>query len=189
MRQYDLTQKQDKYEFERQQAVREGTLGVQQGQLGADILKTGAGMRGPLDLVQGWGYSQGVQNAGLSPYVQAIRGGTAPGYGGGTATQGHPTPLTVGTLAAEMGAGGGGQTGTDAYGRPILPGDRQAFVSSVGQRYEQGLANLPLGYFENMTKGQQQGFQSAGAWLGRDVDSEDEFYKRSRPGQRSALLG
>ena len=179
-RQYNLT-----HELNLRTAAREDA------QLGADILKTGAGMRGALDWAQGDMYAQGISQGGLSPFVQALRGGGNVPFGGGTATQGNPTPLTVGTLAARMtgGGGSGGGGGTDAYGRPRLSADVQAGVDAAGGVYEGGLANRGLGFLETMNPGQRDAFRSAGAYLGRDVDAEETYYRRSRPGQSSALRG
>jgi hypothetical protein len=168
---------------------------------GGDLLKTAASMRGPLQWVQGDMYAQGVAGSGLSPYVAALRGGTAVQYGGGTATQGNPTPLTVGTLANALtggGNGGGGNNGsggsgtaggggqTDAYGRPLLSPQVQQGVDATASIYEKGLANTPLGFLESMTEDQRDAFTSASDYLGRNTRSEYEYYKRSRPGQGRA---
>lgn len=160
--------------------------GLDRDELGLGILRTAASLRGPDDLVQGWAFAQGAADTGLSPYLQAIRGGTATAYGGGTAREGNPAPVTVGSLANQMSGQG---YGTDAYGRPRLAPEKQQFVDDVARQFREGLANKPLGYFENMTGGQRKGFFSAGAYAGEDTDAGYEYYQRSRPGQRSALLG
>jgi hypothetical protein len=95
-----LEQVREKIAADESQFARD--FGLRQQTLGADILKTGAGLRGPLDYFQGDSYARGVQDAGLSPFVAALRGGTAPSIGGGTATTGNPTPLTVGTMADQL---------------------------------------------------------------------------------------
>lgn len=186
--------KQQKYEFERTNAIAERRAAVDEGglqlrgqELGADILKTGAGMRGALQWAQGDAYAQGVSGSGLSPFVAALRGGTPVAYGGATATQGNPIPLTVGTLSNVLTGQSAG--GFDAFGRPRLSPDVQAGVDAASGIYQKGLANAPQGFFSNMTAGQRDAFRSAGAWLGRDVESEDQYLERSRPKQRSALLG
>ena len=163
------------------------THGLEERKLGADILKTGASMRGPLDAFQGFAYAQGVADSDLAPYVRAVYGGDGPAYGGGTGTQGSPTPLTVGTLANEMARGG--STGLDAYGRPKLRPDQEAKLAPIREAYEGGLANKGLGYMERMTPNQLKAFLGGGDFIGRDTDSEVTYYQRSRPGQRSAALG
>lgn len=182
--------------------------GLERDQFGADVLFKGAGMRGPLSWIQGDMYAQGVSQGGLSPYLQALRSGTAVPYGGGTAVQGNPTPLTVGSLAAAMsGQPNGGaapvlapaapgaapvvssaaRPAVDAYGRPLLSPEAQAAVDATAGVYQRGIANTPLGFLENQTKDQADAFDSQSDYLGRNVRAEREYYRRSRPGQGSAL--
>lgn len=166
---------------------------------GVDLLKTGASMRGPLNFVQGDMFAQGAQ--GISPWLSSLRTGQPVQFGGGTATQGNPTPLTVGTLANAMSGGGAPATGavpgamtaagsgTDAYGRPNLSPGVQAAVDAGSQAFTSGLANKPLGWYEQQSDAQKQGLQSIGDYLGRSTGEDIQYYQRSRPGQRSALLG
>ncbi len=170
--------------------------GLDRDRFGADILKTGASMRGPLSWIQGDMYAQGSQ--AFSPYLQSLRSGQPVQYGGGTGTTGSPVPLTVGTLATAMsgggtgvpngGAGPTGGAGTDAYGRPNLSPEARAAVDATAKVYERGIANSPLGWYENMTQDQKDAFTSQSDYLGRNTRSEVEYYKRSRPGQRSGAL-
>lgn len=187
MAELQLRLKQDKLESDRSYEI-EGK------KLGADLLKTAASLRGPDDLVQGWAYAQGVSDGGLSPYVNAVMGGGDTVYGGGQARGGNPAPVTLGSLAASMGGGGGGgggaaQYGYDAYGRPKLAPQKQAFVEGVGRQVAAGVGNLPQGYFERMTKGQRKGYLSAVGYNGASPDDEMEYYERSRAGQGSAFAG
>lgn len=155
---------------------------------GLDIIKTGSQMRGPENAFQGFSFARGVADAGYSPFVAALRPDGNTAYGGGTARSGAPVPLTVGTLAADItgqkAAGGGG---TDAYGRPILSSDQQAQLSPIRSMFEGGLANSKQGQLENLTDGEMKALRSGGDYLGYDTDSEFQFWKRSRPGQRSGL--
>jgi hypothetical protein len=179
MAELKLRLKQENDHFDR-------TFGLDQQKLGADLLKTGAEMRGPLNFVQGDMYAQGVANGGLSPFIAALQGGTTVPYGGGTATGGSPTPLTVGTLAQAMGGGGSqgasrpGAGGVDAYGRPALsPGVQQA-VDAGRATFESGLANKGLGFMENMSpRTSSKALTSIGDYIGRNTGSEYEYYKRS----------
>lgn len=158
----------------------------------ASEIEAGARMRGPLDWAQGDAYAQGISslNGGISPFVAALRGGTNVPYGGGTATQGNPTPLTMSTMASRMGYGSGGDSGgTDAYGRPRLSSDVQAGVDAASSAYQSGLANKPLGWMEQMTQDQRDALHSAGDYLGRNTRAEDEYYRRSRPGQGDPRRG
>lgn len=190
LKEIELRLAEDRRQFDLRHGLDREELGLKRASLGADLLKTGASMRGPLDAFQGFAYAQGVANSDLAPYVRAVYGGSGPAYGGGTATGGSPTPLTVGTLANAMGAGGGGGAGgLDAYGRPRLTGQQEAYLAPIKEAYEGGLANKPLGYLERMSDSQLKAFMSGGAYLGRDVDSEIEYYQRSRPRQGSPLAG
>ena len=181
-RQFDLRYGLDREEI----GLKREQLGLQRAELGADIIKTNASMRGPLDAFQGFGAAQGYTNSGLSRFVGDLQGAGVPGFGGGTGGP-NPTPLTVGTLAAEL--TGQPTTGTDAYGRPILTGARKTALDAIDAKYQQGLANQGLGFKENMTKNQLAAFTSGGDYIGRDTDSEWQYYARSRPGQGSSLSG
>ena len=194
-RQYDLSRQDRNYQF-----------GVN---TGVDLLKTGAQMRGPLNFIQGDMFAQGAN--GISPFLQSLRTGQPVQFGGGTATQGNPVPLTVSTLADAMSGGGGaagaaqvtgsggagaggvslngpgaGPGGTDQYGRPRLSPDAQAAVDATAEVYKKGIANMPLGWWESFTPDQQDAFRSASDYLGRSTGSELAYLKRSRPGQMSA---
>lgn len=174
-RQFDLN-----YKISQQEAQRADQ------RLGLDTLTAGAGMRGSLNFLEGDAFANGVSGAGLSPFVQALGRGTPVAYGGGTATQGNPTPLTLGTLANAMTQGQAGSNGaakTDAYGRPLLSAQNQQFVDAASKVYQQGLANQPLGFLENMDDDQRKAFADAGGWLGRNTNQETTKYVRSRPTQ------
>jgi len=164
-------------------------FGLKKNQFGLDILKTGASLRGPENYFQGAAFARGVSDQGLAPFLDALQNGRAPDYGGGTATSGNPVPLTVGTLANDLaggggggaGSGGGGGGGTDAYGRPLLGATDQQRLDAISKTAQNGLANLPLGSLEALTPQELKAFGSGLAYLGRDPESEYEFYKRSRP--------
>lgn len=183
---------------------------------GVDLLKTGAQMRGALNWIQGDSYAQG--SGQYSQYLTSLRNGGNVNYGGATATQGNPTPLTVSTLANAMsggdtsgssvtggngtsgtssggytasgtGSGGSSSGKTDQYGRAALSSDAQAYVDAVSNTAQKGLANQGLGWWENQTGDQRDAYTSASDYLGRNTKSEIQYYNRSRPGQRSASLG
>lgn len=181
--------------------VREADLADRR--FGGDLLKTGATLRGPADYFQGAAYANGVATSDLAPYVRSVYGGAGPQYGGGTATGGSPTPLTVGSLAREMGGGGGvapgagatamaapgtsGSTYLDTLGRTLTP-EQQAYLAPIKDTLEGGIANKGLGYFEGMSRGQRAAFDSGAGFLGWDADEVDTRYKRSRPGNRDGRL-
>lgn len=206
-----LAEEQRQYDLSRQDRNRQFDVNT-----GLDILKTGASLRGPLDAFQGAAYARGIQTGGLAPYLQSLRTTGTTSYGGGTATTGNPVPLTVGTLADSLAGGGAynpntgpsipgvgatGQTGAggailngpaqggnvDAYGRPTLDPTYQANLDAINKTAQGGLANLKLGALENLSPSELGTFKSGLGYLGRDVDSELTFYKRSRPGQGSAV--
>jgi hypothetical protein len=206
-RQFNLSFGEKQREFDLGHALDRDTLG-------ADILFKGSQLRGPRDWIQGDSYAQGVANGGLSSYLQSLRTGAPTQVGGGTATQGNPTPLTVGSLVQQMtpgaapaastaasgstGANGAASTAAngaapagpvDPYGRPLLSPTAQSAVDATAALYQRGIANQPLGFFENMTQDQRDAFASQSDYLGRNTRSELEYYKRSRPGQGSALAG
>lgn len=177
----------------------ERRFGLEQDTLGADLLKTGASMRGPLDYFQGAAYAQGVASSNLAPYVRALYT-NGPQYGGGTATGGSPTPLTVGSLARTMtgeavgpGAGAAGAPGTsgagylDTLGRTLTP-EQQAYLAPIREAAEGGLANKGLGWWEDQTKSQRNAYISGSDFIGRDTEADLEYYRRSRPGQRRGNL-
>lgn len=178
-RQFDLN-----YKINQQQEQRADQ------RLGLDVLTAGAGMRGSLNFLEGDAFANGVSGAGLSPFVQALGRGTPVAYGGGTATQGNPTPLTLGTLANAMTQGQAGSNGTsktDAYGRPLLSAQNQQFVDAASKVYQGGLANQGLNFLENMDPDQRKAFDDAGGYLGRNTTQENTRYFRSRPGQGSYI--
>lgn len=189
-RQFNLNYAQGQQNFG--EGVRRFDVGT-----GADLLKYAGTLRGPLNFVQGDMVAQGINQGGLSPFIQSLRTGQPVQYGGGTATSGNPTPLTVGTLANTLMGGTGGAppptasgvgsvarpAATDAYGRPTLSPDVQAAVDAGSQTFTSGLANKPLGFLENQTQSQRDALSSIGGYLGRDVSADDEYYRRSRPGQ------
>lgn len=186
MRELELRLKEDRRQFDLRMGIERENVGLRRAELGADIIKTQAGMRGPLDAFQGFAAAQGTTNTGLSRFVGDLQSNLSPAFGGGTGGA-NPTPLTVGTLSREL--TGQPATGMDAYGRPLLRADRQTALDAIDKRYQQGLANQGPGFLENMTEGQLAAFKSGGDYLGRDTDSEISYYYRSRPGQRSALAG
>ncbi len=189
-RQYDQTYAQKAHEFD----VNTGT----------DLLKTGAQMRGPLDYFQGDSFARGSQ--GYSSWLNSLRNGTSVAYGGGTATQGNPTPLTVSTLANAMSGGSSGSgssgssgttsgntasgssVGTDQYGRATLSSDAQSHLDAISQTAQKGLSNLGLGSLENLTDDERKAFRSGLDYLGRSSNDELTMYARSRPGQRGGSL-
>jgi hypothetical protein len=60
-------------------------------------------------------------------------------------------------------------------------------LAGINKVYQGGLANLGLGALESLTPDELASFKSAGDYLGRNTGDELEFYKRSRPGQGSAM--
>ena len=194
--------KQRQYEFNQNFGLDTQKFGESQRQFNVgnatDLLKYGGTLRGARDFVQGDMVAQGATT--LSPWIASLRTGQPVAYGGGTATGVNPTPLTVGTLANAMSGGDNGvapptpsgvgsvarPASTDAYGRPSLsPGVQQA-VDAVSDIAKAGIANRPLGWWENQTQGQREAYTSASDYLGRDTRSDLEYLRRSRPGQGSA---
>lgn len=211
--------KEDRYQFDKTYGLDRDKLGLERDKVGADLLKTESTLRGSENVFQGFQYANGVaNNSDLAGYVRSVYGSTyGAKYGGGTATNGSPTPLTVGSLAksltgesgsssssgntmsasgtdsggsqgsATTSANGGGGTGYDQYGRANLTAEQQSYLQPIKEAYEGGLANKGLGYIENMSGNQLKAFKSGGDYIGRDTDSDITYYQRSRPGQRSAL--
>ena len=103
---------------------------LRQAALGADVLRTAASLRGPENVFQGQMYARGISGTpGLSPALASLRNGYAPSYGGGTATTGNPTPLTVGGLAQEL--SGQGQAGTSGQASTDQGSGRQGASTSL----------------------------------------------------------
>lgn len=184
-REIETRLKEDRRQFDLTFGLQQQDRQLDRDKFGLSVVEANAKMRGPLDYFQGAAAARG--SGAYGNYLTAFANGTVPGYGGGTGGTANPTPLTVGTMAREI--SGEGPSGLDAFGRPLLKPEQQRALDVIDQKFRGGLANAKQGEFENLTEGELDAFKSGGAYLGRNVDDEFTFWRRSRPGQRSALLG
>lgn len=198
-RQYDLGREDRRREFDLDYGLRQGDQQLTRDRFGFSIVEANANKRGARDWIQGDMLAQG--SATYSPYLRSLETGTNVPYGGGTARAANPTPLTVQTTANLISrqnptaAGGmvstandaGAAPGLDTYGRPLLSPDAQRAVDATAKIWQEGISNRPLGWWERMTKGQQDAFRSQSDYLGEDTESGLEYLRRSRPRQGSAL--
>lgn len=118
-----------------------GQLGVSQGQLGLDTLKTAASLSGPENWIQASNFARGVQgNPNLSGFVSQLMSGQS------TATMGGPqpgaqmsNPLSMGGMAAGLtGQPQPGQQPQWQQGTPYAPGTRDP--NAPQQPYQPGAA-------------------------------------------------
>ena len=121
-----------------QLGVQQGQLGVSQGTLGLNTLQAAAGLSGPADWIRAANFTRGVQGSNLPGFINQLLSGQSTAVLGGPQPGMQQSPaLTMGSLAARMGAPQPGQPGQPGEMQLYAQGQAQGQMTPEQQRMQQ----------------------------------------------------
>lgn len=151
-------------------------FGLQQAELGYNLLGQAAQLRGPANYYQASEYARGISSMPqTSTFLSALQNNNRLSDFG--AQGGLPERETLGTLSAKLGGGTGLQNGAPS---------EDATLGQIGNIAAKGAHQLGAGALEQLTPTELGLFTSGLDRLGIDKDTFLSQYRRSRVGQSYA---
>jgi len=173
---------------------------MQQQGMGLQALQMASQLQGPQNWVQAANFARGVSNSNIPVFLQnMLSGTTSPAAVGGS---GLSNPLTLGSLAASLGAGkmsgpgngnpnlmqldAAGAPGAAAAGGATGNSEQDRMFQMARDMFTQGGGALAPQTMESMTPTEKQMLQSLGGAVGADMPTFLQQYANSRIGQGAA---